>query len=160
MADFFEDDFLYSPPIPPRPLSTPAGVERGSLVPILLLDSGSRITTWRSRPLLVAPNFNRVGRSKWLCVCSRARSRARRAASRAAATTLRFTTTGRFEIWANKIKSRPFARNSVFEARGQIGIQPPLSAPAGVDRGRGGIGGEKKQRPARACTKATRRQAQ
>ena len=137
--------FLYSPPIPPRPLSTPAGVERGSLVPICPRspDTESRA---KGRIMKLFANILNVP----VVVNGRAVAAARLAALRARER----QQTPSHSLRPQRLKSSSTNTSrdltSVIwlqDSNNQIGIQPPLSTPAGVERGRGGIGGGKEAAP-------------
>ena len=124
--------FFFFPPFTPPPLFTPAGVKRGAW--ICFLESSHGITSEKPPLRLEAQDFKRSGRRAEVTRC---RGTARGSAS---ARTKLVSTTASLEISRFQKQSQPPACNSVFGERSKI--RRPLSTPAGVERGRGEIGGE------------------
>ncbi len=147
-------DFCMSPPIPPRPLSTPAGAERGSL--IWWLVSGYGITGARLRGFCSGARPWR-GCSRGLgALWCRAGCGSRRNDERARAKVVSsLRAPARKQPRATKVsltlepqrrgraclqKARNLPKVIPYSER-EVKSRLPLSAPAGVERGRGVIGG-------------------
>ena len=132
---------LYPPPIPPAPFHPRRGGKGGL---IWLLDSGYGVTEEASRRLLIAPHFERTGRSEWLSGCGGAARRFARARTKPFTTTATPADRRYLKRW------RPFLGNPAVGARGQIRL--PLSAPAGGGKGAGGDrGGQRGNGEKRTC---------
>lgn len=133
--------FLYFPPYSPPPPFHPRRGAKGGPIPIWALDVRCGITREESPPSSVAPFFARAGRSETRSRCFGAGRGAARARTRAStkAQAKPFTTTVAHEVPRQLEQWRHHLCDSVFDARGQIGIGHPFAPQRGW-KGAGGIG--------------------